>query len=199
MVGTGPGGYKSSVARVTLVDWYGRIVYDTHVQQTEEVTDYRTFVSGVTPSHLSKDNALPFKVCQRQVLNLLNNRILVGHALKNDLDCLKIEHPWWLIRDTANYTPFQQIRSQDGIPCARKLKDLTKIYLRRNIQVPGKPHNPYDDALAALQLYQLVQGEWEREMRYSIASANQVWQQQEVRRLQQQQKQHRYQHQTLVQ
>ena len=45
--------------------------------------DYRTAVSGILPKHLKR--ALPFSTVQREVAALLKGRVLVGHAVHNDL------------------------------------------------------------------------------------------------------------------
>uniref|UniRef100_A0A8C6ZWY1 Exonuclease domain-containing protein n=1 Tax=Nothoprocta perdicaria TaxID=30464 RepID=A0A8C6ZWY1_NOTPE len=47
MVGVGPKGEDSIVARVSIVNQFGKCVYDKYVKPTEEVTDYRTAVSGI--------------------------------------------------------------------------------------------------------------------------------------------------------
>lgn len=52
MVGVGPHGSESSLARVSLVNYNGAIVMDEFVRQRERVTDYRTFVSGIRPGDL---------------------------------------------------------------------------------------------------------------------------------------------------
>merc|ERR1711971_752889 len=44
----------------------------------------------------------------------------------------------------------------------RKLKHLAKEKLDRDIQVEGRPHNAYEDALAALDLYRSVRSSWEK-------------------------------------
>ena len=86
MVGVGENGKDSILARVSIVNQYNECVYDKHVIPTEPVTDYRTSVSGIRPSDLKKSsNALPFSVVQKEVSETLENRILVGHALHNDL------------------------------------------------------------------------------------------------------------------
>lgn len=54
MVGVGPKGKESIAARVSLVNQYGKCVYDKFVKPTEPVTDYRTAVSGVQPEHLKQ-------------------------------------------------------------------------------------------------------------------------------------------------
>jgi RNA exonuclease 4 len=93
MVGVGEGGRRSKLARVTLVNWNGEIVYDEFVKPTEEVTDYRTFASGVTAESLD-EASLDIQTVRRQVIQLLESKILVGHALKNDLHALNIHHLW---------------------------------------------------------------------------------------------------------
>lgn len=52
MVGVGPEGQDSIVARVSLVNQFGKCVYDKYVKPTERVTDYRTHVSGIRPQDI---------------------------------------------------------------------------------------------------------------------------------------------------
>jgi RNA exonuclease 4 len=123
IAGGGRNGNKSLVARVTLVDWNGNVVMDEFVKQSQEVTDYRTFVSGITVADL--ENAeLTLMECQTRVEELLDGKVLVGHALKNDLKALGITHLWFMTRDTAKYEPFMQVPFNDGVLWPRKLKDL---------------------------------------------------------------------------
>eukprot|EP00586_Coscinodiscus_wailesii_P003221 CAMPEP_0172489498 /NCGR_PEP_ID=MMETSP1066-20121228/19530_1 /TAXON_ID=671091 /ORGANISM="Coscinodiscus wailesii, Strain CCMP2513" /LENGTH=367 /DNA_ID=CAMNT_0013257411 /DNA_START=84 /DNA_END=1184 /DNA_ORIENTATION=+ len=110
MVGIGPGGYKSAVARVCIVNWDGVVILDTFVKVSEPVTDFRTFVSGVREEDLQSECAMEFVDCRLLVKNLLRDKILIGHALKNDLQALMIDHPWCDTRDTATYSPFCQIQ-----------------------------------------------------------------------------------------
>lgn len=53
MVGVGPNGSESSLARVSLVNYHGAVILDEFVRQRERVTDYRTFVSGIRPLDLA--------------------------------------------------------------------------------------------------------------------------------------------------
>lgn len=57
MVGTGPKGSVAKVGRVSLVDYYGNVVYDSFVHQ-KGVTDYRTWISGIRPSDLKRGKSL---------------------------------------------------------------------------------------------------------------------------------------------
>lgn len=54
MVGVGPKGEESIAARVSIVNQYGKCVYDKYVKPTEPVTDYRTAVSGIRPENLKQ-------------------------------------------------------------------------------------------------------------------------------------------------
>jgi RNA exonuclease 4 len=83
MVGIHEKGSESTVARISLVNYHGHVLLDTFVQPREKVTDYRTWVSGVRASDL--EGAPVFDVVQKQVAELVEGRILVGHAIENDL------------------------------------------------------------------------------------------------------------------
>ncbi|XP_065736043.1 RNA exonuclease 4 [Phocoena phocoena] len=153
MVGVGPKGEESIVARVSLVNQYGKCVYDKYVKPAQPVTDYRTAVSGIRPDDLAQGEA--FEVVQKEVADLLKGRILVGHALHNDLKALFLGHPKKKIRDTQKYKPFRsQVKS--GRP---SLKLLAERVL--GIRVQQAEHCSIQDAQAAMRLYVLVKKEWE--------------------------------------
>ena len=54
MVGTGPDGRSSELARCSLVDSKGKVLYDEFVQPKGFVTDFRTRWSGIRKSDISK-------------------------------------------------------------------------------------------------------------------------------------------------
>jgi RNA exonuclease 4 len=43
---------KSSLARVSLVNYYGTVILDEYVKPRERVVDYRTRWSGIRPSDM---------------------------------------------------------------------------------------------------------------------------------------------------
>ncbi|KAF1505683.1 RNA exonuclease 4, partial [Megadyptes antipodes antipodes] len=132
MVGVGPKGEDSIVARVSIVNQFGKCIYDKYVKPTEEVTDYRTAVSGIRPENINTGE--DFKTVQKEVADILNGRILVGHALRNDLKVLFLDHPQKKIRDTQRYKPFRQ-RVKNARP---SLKLLCERLL--NVQVQTSEH-----------------------------------------------------------
>lgn len=181
MVGVGKKGTKSALARVTIVDWNCETIYDNFVQPTEPVTDYRTFVSGVTESDL-QDAVIDLATCREQVLTIIQGKIVVGHALKNDLNALQITHPWQQTRDTAKYEPFMKVRFvADGILWPRKLSELCHEKLNLEIQLPGQSHSAYEDAVAALLLYKAVRPKWEKVMHYKIEKTAAIEQQSKMK------------------
>ncbi len=97
--------------------------------------------------------------CQRKVTELLKGKILVGHALKNDLNVLFLSHPNLKIRDTARYKPYMRVRNKYGKLKPRALKDLTQEYLGKKIQ-EGE-HDSAEDARCAVMLYRIKMKEWE--------------------------------------
>ena len=166
MVGVGPGGKISVLARVSVVDYYGRTLFDSFVHVEERVTDYRTHVSGVTERDL-KTKGADFGRVRNRVKKLLKNKTVVGHGLENDLRALKIDrdHLWYNIRDSATqHRPYMRFDplAQQWRPC--RLRDLAWHHLGVVIQQGDNPHDSLEDALAAMALYRIAQPEWDYEI-----------------------------------
>ncbi len=53
------------------------------------------------PADLLGPGAVELEEAQRRVAALLKGRVLVGHALNNDLAVLLLDHPRKDVRDTA--------------------------------------------------------------------------------------------------
>jgi len=153
MVGVGPDGFDSALARVTIVNSYGTIIYDKHVEVPEKVTNYRTKFSGIRKQDLQ--GAPPFALVQKEVAKLIKDRIVVGHGLKNDFRALLLQHPYSLTRDTSRYGPLQRSK---GRPHA--LRHLTKSLF--GVQIQSGKHDPGEDARAAVLVYKHVKDAWEK-------------------------------------
>nr|XP_029476121.1 RNA exonuclease 4-like [Oncorhynchus nerka] len=159
MVGVGPDGEDSIVARVSLVNQFGKCIYDKHVKPTEKVTDYRTAVSGIRPENIK--NGENVKTVQTEVAEILQGRTLVGHAIHNDLKILLLDHPKKRIRDTQKYKPFKKI-VKSGRP---SLKLLCREIL--NVKVQQGEHSSVQDAQATMRLYTMAKKNWEAEIKAS--------------------------------
>lgn len=162
MVGYGPDSDRDSMlARVSVVNYHGHQVYDSFVRPTVPVTDYRTAISGIEPRHLKPDVARPFKEVQSDIRTLLQGRILVGHALKNDLKALILGHEKRMIRDTSKYSGF---RALAPIPKRTPgLKYLAEKLL--GVQIQTGRHSSVEDARATMALFRLEKDAFEEEVR----------------------------------
>jgi len=162
MVGTGPPPSLDNIlARVSLVNYHGEQIYDTYVlpRAGENVTDYRTHVSGIRPQHLQPGTARSFEEAQSTVAALLKGNILVGHALGNDLDALMLGHPKRDIRDTARHAKYRKM----AMGRAPGLRKLSKMVLGLEIQT-GE-HSSVEDARAAMELFKHERAGFEEEVR----------------------------------
>ncbi|KCV72892.1 hypothetical protein H696_00463 [Fonticula alba] len=162
MVGVGPGGRASALARVVVVNLHGHVVLDLFVKPEEEIVDYRTRFSGIRPQDLEGPHVVPLHQAQVQVGNLLTGRIVIGHDLKNDFAALNMRHPRHLIRDTARFQPLREAMKMRG-RASPSLRALAACLLGLAIQV-GE-HHPGEDARAAVEVYRAVATEWEAALR----------------------------------
>ncbi|KAL2084377.1 hypothetical protein ACEWY4_019895 [Coilia grayii] len=159
MVGTGPKGKNSELARCSIVSYDGDIVYDKFIKPMNPVTDLRTRWSGIRWQNLQ--NATPFLEAKKEILKILSGKVVVGHAIHNDLKALKYSHPAGLTRDTSR---IPLLNKKAGIPetDVASLKRLTKALFNRDIQVGKNGHSSVEDAKATMELYKMVATEWER-------------------------------------
>lgn len=145
MVGVGEGGYESVLARLSVVDFHGRQIYDSYVRPQEPVTDWRTPISGMQPKHMRV--ARSFADVQQQAHQLLEGRVVVGHDVKHDLEVLKLSHPVRDIRDTAKYPAFKKL----GNSRKPALRLLAQELL--HIEIQKGQHSSVQDARVAMLLF----------------------------------------------
>ena len=156
MVGVGLNPQEdSALARVSIVIFNGEQVYDSFVRPKERVTDWRTQVSGVTARHMI--NARSFEQVQADVARLLEGRVLVGHAVRNDLVALFLSHPKRDIRDTSKHPPYRKIAGGTS----PRLKILAAEFLGLDIQ--GGAHSSVEDARVAMLLFRRDKDSFDRE------------------------------------
>ncbi|XP_022759717.1 RNA exonuclease 4 [Durio zibethinus] len=164
MVGGGSDGSIDLCARVCLVDEDENLILHTYVRPQIPVTNYRYEVTGLTKDHLK--DAMPFNEVQDKIMKILYNgesvgripldggraRLLVGHSIHHDLDCLRIKYPGHLLRDTAKYRPLMKTNL-----LSHSLKHLIKTYLGYDIQ--SGTHDPYEDCVSVMRLYKRMRGQ----------------------------------------
>ena len=156
MVGVGEK-KSSALARCTIVNYAGEVVYDSYINPGQRVTDYRTRWSGIRPWHLK--SAIPLEVACNDIKKLLASKVVVGHDLANDFHVLGFSHPPHERRDTAKY---MNLRRLAGLTCQPSLRVLAHRLLGRRIQRGS--HCSLEDARAAMDIYKLIEQEWEGEL-----------------------------------
>ncbi|KAI9999905.1 hypothetical protein NQD34_011748 [Periophthalmus magnuspinnatus] len=161
MVGAGPKGHISQLARCSIVSYDGDVVYDKFIRPLLPITDYRTRWSGIRKSDLY--GAMPYDQARKEILKLLVGKVLIGHAIHNDLRVLNYNHPKALIRDTSR---IPLLNAKAGFPEHQpaSLKRLTKAIFNQDIQTGRKGHSSVEDAKATMELYKVIEVEWERKM-----------------------------------
>lgn len=133
------------LTRVSVVDTYLRVIYDTFVKPDNEIVDYNTMFSGVTEADLANTN-VRLRDVQAVLLSLFSaETILIGHSLQSDLLALKFIHN--TVVDTSVLFPHHR-----GFPFKRSLRGLVDEYLNRKIQNHSSGHNSIEDAIACMQL-----------------------------------------------
>ncbi|KAG9007910.1 hypothetical protein FRB94_013857 [Tulasnella sp. JGI-2019a] len=153
-VGAGQGGSMPILARVTLSDKRGQILYDTLVIPTAPVVSYRTQSTGLDASSFS--TAIPFEKAQAATAKLLEGNVLIGHSLWSDLSVLGIAHPAVDTRDLGLFLPF---RATLGTPnTVIGLPTLVWHFMRRKMTME---QDSAECARASMDLFRAHQKEWE--------------------------------------
>uniref|UniRef100_A0A8C9Q4H2 Exonuclease domain-containing protein n=1 Tax=Spermophilus dauricus TaxID=99837 RepID=A0A8C9Q4H2_SPEDA len=132
MVGTGPKGHVSSLARCSIVKYDGDVLYNEYILPPCHIVDYRTKWSSICKKHMV--NATSFKAARSQILKILLGKIAVGHAIHNDFKALQYFNPKSLTRDTSQIPLLNQKANCPG-NATMSLKRLTKQLPHWDIQV----------------------------------------------------------------
>lgn len=131
------------LARISIVDAEGRVVYDEYVKPKNKIVDYKTRYSGIRESDLAAVTKTQADVIEQLKEIIHRDTILVGHCLYGDFKALGIRHD--NIIDTVLLYPHP-----DGLPFKRSLAYLAINWLRRSIQ--AEEHSSVEDATATMEL-----------------------------------------------
>lgn len=146
--------HKSVLARVSIVNLFGHPILDRYVAPPAKVTNYRTQYSGIRRKDL--ENAPEFQEVQSEVAELIKGRIVVGHAVHNDFDVLKINHPRDKIRDTQRYFKYL---FQGKTPSLKKLSESLL-----GVKIQKGEHDSVQDAQATMKLYVKERDKWNEKL-----------------------------------
>ena len=143
---------SDGLARVSIVNYNGHVLMDTFVVPRGKITNYRSWVSGIYPS--SMENAMPYNEARKKAIEILKDRIIVGHSLKHDFKVLNWEPLQHNIRDLVTFKKFQDVQKRHP----KSLKKWTAEFLGKTIQTGS--HSSVIDARAALGCYRIVEHQW---------------------------------------
>lgn len=136
------------VTRVSLINFDNEVLLDEFIKPEEEITDYLTKYSGITPEKLEGVNT-SLKDIQNKLLGIISeDDVLIGHSLENDLKVLKLRHK--TVVDTSLI-----YEHTGGSSLKPSLRWLAQKYLNQFIQGDASGHDSIEDAKASLSLVKL--------------------------------------------
>lgn len=159
MVGVGPDGAASALARLSIVDYNLNCLFDMLVRpergndfsdDLSAITDYRTGITGLTQKTFETRKSISFQQARKRAVELLSGKTVVGHALDNDFAALKINE-----KDGE----LHEIRPLDTQMLYGQLKKMRMPALRNlaeselGVKIQVGTHDSVEDARVAMRLY----------------------------------------------
>ncbi|KNG45797.1 rna exonuclease 3 [Stemphylium lycopersici] len=161
--------------RLTVISWpQHKPLVDVLVRPLGQILDFNTRFSGITreqfvnakpydpanPKPVRKDLRIvesPYEARNLFLSYVSPSTPVVGHALENDLNTIRLIHP--LIVDTVLLYPTRQ-----GLPFRFGLRKLASDHLQEDIQQAGAAgHDSYEDARTTGELVRLkVKEQWKK-------------------------------------
>ena len=127
------------ICRIVVVDLKGIVLFDRWfgVKEGTGVLDFVTHITGID-GDVYKEKMLGTEAYGEKwrdvLMELVKDKVIVGHDLVNDLKMLLIKHQAFI--DSVWLMPHHF-----GLPLKNKLKDLAFEYLKKYIQWGS--HDPY--------------------------------------------------------
>jgi hypothetical protein len=134
------GGHPTQVA---IIDENGDILFNKYFN----VTDPSIKISLEKQRHLKSKKLENWLENKYVISSLLKNHIVAGHDLDKDFDAMGLNKDDYETIDTAKITDYMRIIYQP-----RKLKNIAKEFLKRNIQTSSGSHDAVEDAKASLDI-----------------------------------------------
>lgn len=119
------------LARVSVVNFYGNIVFDTLVKpcryhsEQPNVIDYREWITGIKPIDL--EHAPTFGNIEPIIKKIVKDKTIVGHSLRDDFKTLNIDpkEANCSVRDISNINIFMQKIDRDSHSPIKDNEDLS--------------------------------------------------------------------------
>lgn len=92
-----------------------------------KITNYRTWVSGITPQNMVKSK--PNREALEEVHKILKGKILVGHSLKHDFSVLELKEDVTNNKFDKSLRPdlYPNEAKQQVLVCKDKIRDIAKF------------------------------------------------------------------------
>lgn len=138
----------SMLARVSIIDYHGKTLYDSFVSPTQPVTDYRYWITGIGPNNL--ENAPSFDKVTSEVKQILSDKFVVGYALPSDFKALGFNSSLFNSYDLSNVHLWLNRKEKMGFSLRKLVFNLI------GIKIQTGAHSPIVDALATMAVYRII-------------------------------------------
>jgi len=152
----------NALCRISVIDAENpdQVLIDTLVKPAWPVTDYRTWVNG-----LSKEDLDPVQFTTRHAQAFMvalcsDQTVILGHAVHNDLAAMRMEH--YCVGDSALL-----FQANDSETATVSLKDLAQSILQKEMPLVHDSVNDARASLACLDHYREKKGDVEKIVRTS--------------------------------
>lgn len=148
---------REGLARISIVNYYGEIVYDSIVKPRGKIQHTRMKITGLTKKQL---NGAPYeKKVIGEVKQIVKGRVLVGFDIGHDLEALQLtKDDYKSLVDVSEFDDFMTQSQQK-----KKLKTLSGEVLNALIQ--EGVHSSIIDARATMALYRSSEVEIDEQMK----------------------------------
>lgn len=143
----------SALCRISIVNAEDPedVLLNTLVKPAWPVTDYRSWVNGITEEHLQPVQ-FTLRHAQAFMLALCSEEtVILGHAVHNDLASMRMEH--YCVGDSALL-----FKAKDSPTATVSLKDLAKDILKKEMPTTHDSVNDAATALKCLDYYREKKG-----------------------------------------
>jgi RNA exonuclease 4 len=169
------------LGRVSVVNYEGETIFDTFVCYPKpiNITNTDEEFSGIDWNDIDPQNgAQPFSEVQAHLVELLRDRIVIGHDIQKDLKVISMDLPSHIlqlqgialrltpvtfdmtVRDTQKYSRYRQYANR-GAHQDPSLKNLALEVLGRPIK-QGRVSS-VEDAIATMEVYRNAEADIEQE------------------------------------
>ncbi|RWS28098.1 apoptosis-enhancing nuclease-like protein, partial [Leptotrombidium deliense] len=144
------GKFHMVAGSVCIVDEYCNVLLCGYIYHNPDlVFDYVTSKSGLTEELMK--HALPIEKIKPFINAIIENKTVIGAAIKNDFDSLSLKHNNY--DDIQNY--FYNIHPIYGKQPI-KLSRLWQMYFPNHADIQKSNHSCINDAIAQMKLYQIT-------------------------------------------